>query len=286
MRKIILTKEAPVKDGVGLELYFKEIAKYPKLSAEEERNLFLRYQAGDQRARDLIVKHNLLFVIKVAKQYQRSIYGLQLSDLISMGNMGMLKAIDKFDLSKNVKFISMAVHWIRQSITEQIKTYNTVIDYPQNYYLVNNKIKNFSDAFERKHERTPSSDEVGEYIEECGMKVTQSSDIFNGKVLSLNLAADSHDISSPLLIEVMEDPNAQAPDASFEAEERAMAVNRLMAGISEREAYIINHNYGLNGCPVMSLDAIAEEMGVTTERVRQIRRATLSKFKKKADKLF
>jgi RNA polymerase primary sigma factor len=281
MKRILqLSKDAPVKDTGSLDRYFREIGKNAPLTNEQELDLFTRYNNdGDLRAKEIIVKANLKFVITVAKTYQRSVKDIQLSDLIALGNIGLLKAIDRFDVTLKYRFISFAVWWIRKSIVESLRTYNTVIQYPQNYYLSNNKIKNWIDEFYKIHEREPSDEEVCTYIEEEGLNVTAHADVFYEKMINLDELVDSGKGETGAYIDIIENVESMKPDQAFEIDDSVEIVDKLLTNLNYREKQIMIYFFGLKGQPALSLEDIADKLNVTTERVRQIKRSVLEKFR-------
>jgi RNA polymerase primary sigma factor len=283
-KQIMLNKDAPVKDALGLDIYFRDIMKYEPLTTPEEKDLFARYKDGDLAAREKIIKHNLKFVVSVAKYYQRSVVGIQLSDLIAFGNIGLMKAIERYDATLDYRFISFAVWWIRQPIIENLRTFNTVIDYPQNFYLANVKIKKFIDNFYKDNQREPSDEEVYTYIENNDLKVTAYSDIFYEKTLSLDTELYDKTGNPQHYHDIVGDTIIAKPD-EFEADSATLMVRRLVSTLPEREKGIIMHSFGIDNYPHMSLDDIAEKYEVSSERIRQIKRSVLSKMKENAKKI-
>jgi RNA polymerase primary sigma factor len=283
-KQIMLNKDAPVKDALGLDIYFRDIMKYESLTTPEEKDLFARYKEGDLAAREKIIKHNLKFVVSVAKYYQRSVIGIQLSDLISFGNIGLMKAIERYDATLDYRFISFAVWWIRQPIIENLRTFNTVIDYPQNFYLANVKIKKFIDNFYKDNQREPSDEEVYTYIENNDLKVTAYNDVFYEKTLSLDTELTDRN-GSQLYHDVVSDTTTAKPD-EFEANSATLMVRRLVSTLPEREKGIIMHSFGIDGYSQMALDDIAEKYEVSSERIRQIKRSVLGKMKENAKLIF
>jgi RNA polymerase primary sigma factor len=284
-RQISLNKDAPIKDGLGLEIYFRDISKYGRLSTEQEKDLFSRYKAGDMIARDKIIKHNLLFVVSVAKHYQRSVAGIQLSDLISYGNIGLMKAIERYDESLNYRFISFAVWWIRQPIIDHLRIFNTVIDYPQNFYLANNRIKRFIDDFYKDHQREPSDEEVYDYIEEKELKVTAYSDVFYEKTLSLDCEISDKTGNTQGHYDLVANALVAKPD-EYEGSDALLIVRRLVNVLPEREKGIIMHSFGIDGHSLLAIDDISEKYGISSERIRQIKRSVLAKMKQNAKHLY
>jgi RNA polymerase primary sigma factor len=281
-KRIALFKDAPIKDSLKLDLYFKDIDKFGRLETEKEQELFVAYRSGDHPSRETLIVHNLKFVVSVAKHYQRSVVGIQLSDLISYGNIGLMKAIERYDESLGYRFISFAVWWIRQCIVDHLRIFNTVITYPQNFYLANIKIKTFIEEFYKLNEREPSDMEVYQFIEDNEIRVTAYSDICYEKTISLDSELMGNQQQSIAGLQsyhdVIEDVNASKPD-EYEGDANTVMVRRLVHSLPEREKGIILHCFGIDGYPILSIDELAETFKVSSERIRQIKRTALASIK-------
>ena len=266
MRQLKITKSITNRESAALDKYLQEIGHEDLISIEEEIELAQRIKKGDRKALEKLTKANLRFVVSVAKQYQNQ--GLSLPDLINEGNLGLIKAAEKFDETRGFKFISYAVWWIRQSILQAIAEQSRIVRLPLNQVGSVNKINRILNKFEQEHERRPNVDEISDQIDLPEDKIVEAMKV-NGKHISVDAPIMEGADSS--LLDVL--PNTESPMADNELvmeslrEEVASALNVL----NERERNIIECFYGINQRE-MTLEEIGDKFGLTRERVRQIRR--------------
>lgn len=274
MRQLKITKSITNRESESLEKYLSEIGREELLSTDEEVELAQRIRKGDQKALDRLTKANLRFVVSVAKQYQNQ--GLSLSDLINEGNLGLIKAAEKFDETRGFKFISYAVWWIRQSIMQAIAEQSRLVKLPLNQVNSVNKINKMLSKFEQENERRPSIDEIAENIDLDEEKIAEA--IRNAsRHVSMDAPFSNGDENS--LLDVM--PNADAPlaDNLVEMESLRDEIAAALKTLNERERKVLEAFYGI-GQPEMTLDEIGRNMGLTRERVRQIRQKAIRQLRK------
>lgn len=273
MRQLKITKSITNRESAALDKYLQEIGHEDLISIEEEIELAQRIKKGDRKALEKLTKANLRFVVSVAKQYQNQ--GLSLPDLINEGNLGLIKAAEKFDETRGFKFISYAVWWIRQSILQAIAEQSRIVRLPLNQVGSVNKINRILNKFEQEHERRPNVDEIADQIDLPEDKIVEAMKV-NGKHISVD-APIMEGVDSSLL-DVL--PNTESPMADNELvmeslrEEVASALNVL----NERERNIIECFYGINQRE-MTLEEIGDKFGLTRERVRQIKEKALRRLR-------
>ncbi len=275
MRQLKITRSITNRNSASLDKYLHDIGKVDLLTVEEEVELAQRIRKGDKTALDKLTKANLRFVVSVAKQYQHQ--GLTLQDLINEGNLGLIKAAEKFDETRGFKFISYAVWWIRQSILQALAEQSRIVRLPLNQVGAANKIYKFYSSFQQEHKRMPTSREVAE---ELGIPRHNVNRVIKaaGKHRSMD-APLSSDSDSNNLIDVMENSNAEATDKTLMRESLLNEIERAFTTLPEREAFIIRSFYGINTMQ-LSLREIGEELNLTRERVRQLRERALRKLRK------
>lgn len=276
MRQLKITQQITQRTGDSVNRYFQEVSKYPMITPEEEIELTSRIKKGDQAALEKLVVANLRFVISVAKQYQNQ--GLSFSDLINEGNIGLVKAAQKFDETRGFKFISYAVWWIRQSITQAISENTRVVRLPLNRQSSINKIKRAANYLEQKYEREPSDDEIAEYLELSKDEVKYIKSIKRHQI-SFDQPLSPNDDSGYSLYDVVHTGSTHAPDKEVMHESIATNIQRALKKLSEREADVLTLSFGLNKHQPYSLHDIAEKYDISSERVRQIKSNGLSKLK-------
>jgi RNA polymerase primary sigma factor len=265
MRQLKITKSITNRESEALEKYLQEISKEELISIEEEVELAARIRKGDQKALDRLTKANLRFVVSVAKQYQNQ--GLSLPDLINEGNVGLIKAAEKFDETRGFKFISYAVWWIRQSILQAIAEQSRIVRLPLNQVGSVNKINRVLNRFEQENERRPSVEEISERIDLPEDKIDEAINI-SGKHVSVDAPfTDSEDNS---LLDVLINNDAPSADKQLVIESLRMEINKALEGLNERERSIIEAFFGINQ-PEMTLEEIGTKFSLTRERVRQIK---------------
>ena len=273
MRQLKITKSITNRESAALDKYLQEIGHKDLISIEEEIELAQRIKKGDRKALEKLTKANLRFVVSVAKQYQNQ--GLSLPDLINEGNLGLIKAAEKFDETRGFKFISYAVWWIRQSILQAIAEQSRIVRLPLNQVGSVNKINRILNKFEQEHERRPNVDEIADQIDLPEDKIIEAMKV-NGKHISVDAPIMEGADSS--LLDVL--PNTESPMADNELvmeslrEEVASALNVL----NERERNIIECFYGINQRE-MTLEEIGDKFGLTRERVRQIKEKALRRLR-------
>ena len=274
MRQLKITKSITNRESAALDKYLQEIGREDLLSTEEEIELAQRIKKGDRKALDKLTKANLRFVVSVAKQYQNQ--GLSLPDLINEGNLGLIKAAEKFDETRGFKFISYAVLWIRQSILQAIAEQSRIVRLPLNQVGSVNKINQLQNKFEQEFERRPNSSEIAERIDIPEDKVIDAMKA-NGKHVSVDAPFSDGDDNS--LIDVLPDSDIPMADNELVMESLKKEIADALHTLNERERNVIECFYGINQ-PEMTLEEIGDRYGLTRERVRQIREKALRKLRK------
>ncbi|UPS45661.1 RNA polymerase sigma factor RpoD/SigA [Prevotella sp. E15-22] len=273
MRQLKITKSITNRESEALEKYLQEIGKEELISIEEEVELAAKIRKGDQKALERLTKANLRFVVSVAKQYQNQ--GLSLSDLINEGNLGLIKAAEKFDETRGFKFISYAVWWIRQSILQAIAEQSRIVRLPLNQVGSVNKINRLLNRFEQEYERKPSVEELSERIDLPEDKIDEAINI-NGKHVSVD--APFTDSDENTLLDVLINNDAPAADKQLFIESLRQEINKALEGLNERERNIIEAFFGINQ-PEMTLDEIGTKYHLTRERVRQIKEKAIRRLR-------
>ena len=273
MRQLKITKSITNRESASLDKYLQEIGKEELISVEEEVELAQRIRKGDQEALEKLTKANLRFVVSVAKQYQNQ--GLSLPDLINEGNLGLIKAAEKFDETRGFKFISYAVWWIRQSILQALAEQSRIVRLPLNQVGSLNKINKAFARFEQEHERVPSPEELAQELELPREKVTDTLRVA-GRHISVDAPfADGEDNS---LLDVLVNPDSPNADRGLINESLATEVERALETLTERERDIIRYFFGI-GCSEMTLEEIGEKFDLTRERVRQIKEKAIRRLR-------
>lgn len=273
MRQLKITNSITSRGSQSLEDYLNDISKQPLLTAEEEVKLAQRIRNDDREALERLVCANLRFVVSVAKQYQNQ--GLTLPDLINEGNIGLIKAAEKFDETRGFKFISYAVWWIRQSILQALAEQSRIVRLPLNQVSAVSRINKFIMKFEQEHERKPSAYELSELIYETPEKIRDSLRA-NGRPMSINAPLGEGDDST--LLEVISDESAPPTDGRMIDISLATEIERMLDTLDEREKTIVEMCFGINNRE-MTLEEISEKFGLSRERVRQIREKALLKLR-------
>jgi len=273
MRQLKITKSITNRESASLDKYLQEIGKEELITVEEEVELAQRIKKGDHAALEKLTRANLRFVVSVAKQYQNK--GLSLPDLINEGNLGLIKAAEKFDETRGFKFISYAVWWIRQSILQALAEQSRIVRLPLNQVGSLNKINKAFSKFEQEHERKPSPEELAESLELPADKVADTLKV-SGRHISVDAPfVDGEDNS---LLDVL--PNSDSPNADKKLimESLSREIDRALATLTERESDIIRLFFGI-GCQEMTLEEIGERFGLTRERVRQIKEKAIRRLR-------
>jgi RNA polymerase primary sigma factor len=274
MKQLKITKSITNRDAGTLEKYLQDIAKESLVTPEEEVELAQRIREGDQRALDRLVRANLRFVVSVAKQYQNQ--GLSLQDLINEGNLGLIKAAQRFDETRGFKFISYAVWWIRQSILQAVAEQARIIRLPLNQVGAVSKLKKTAAMLEQEYQRKPSTEELAKELDLSESKV-QSLMGMNMRQISTDAPLDDNDEGS--FLDVYVDQDSTATDQAVENESDNVAINRALSTLNDKERQVINMYYGIGTQREYSLDEIALTMGISRERTRQIRDRVLKRLK-------
>jgi RNA polymerase primary sigma factor len=274
MRQLKITRQVTNRELPSLDKYLQEIGRRNLINPLEEVELARRIREGDQKAVEKLVLANLRFVVSVSKQYQNQ--GLTLPDLINEGNIGLIKAAERFDETKGFKFISYAVWWIRQSILQAIAEQSRLVRLPLNKIGLMNKLNRTVSRMEQKLGRTPSEDEIAEAVN-IDLEDIQRYLNNNGRHLSMDAPLAPGEDSN--LYDVILNADASNPEDHLMNDSLNMEIERALKHIGEREAEIIRMFYGLHGSPPRSLDEIGERFSLTRERVRQIKEKSILKLK-------
>ncbi|MDE7456560.1 MAG: RNA polymerase sigma factor RpoD/SigA [Prevotella sp.] len=273
MRQLKITKSITNRESESLEKYLLEIGREELLSTEEEVELAQRIHKGDRKALERLTRANLRFVVSVAKQYQTQ--GLTLSDLINEGNLGLIKAAEKFDETRGFKFISYAVWWIRQSILQAIAEQSRIVRVPLNQVGSVNKINKMLNRFEQENERRPSVDEIAEEVNMPQEKVDEAMQA-NARHLSVDAPFVEGEDNS--LLDVLVNNDAPMADDQLVLESLRAEITSVLQVLSERERNIVTAFYGI-GQPEMTLEEIGQKYGLTRERVRQIKEKAIRRLR-------
>jgi RNA polymerase primary sigma factor len=275
MKQLKIAQQITNRDSLSLEKYLVDIAREDMITADEEVALAIRIQQGDTEALERLTKANLRFVVSVAKQYQHQ--GLPLSDLINEGNIGLIKAAQRFDHSKGFKFISYAVWWIRQSIMQAIIDQSRLIRLPMNKAAAAHKLYKVSVTFEQHHERTPATHELEEMTE---IKSSTILNLMMNQSRPVSMDAPMRDGEDMVLTDVLTDENGPAPEEAMMLESLQTDLHQVLDRLTLREAEVLKAYFGLDGDQKMTLNEIGEKYGLTRERVRQIKEHGLRRLRK------
>jgi len=276
MRQLKIATQITNRDSQAVEKYLQEISKISMINPEEETTLAQRIKMGDQRALDKLVQANLRFVVSVAKQYQHQ--GLSLSDLINEGNLGLIKAAQRFDETKGFKFISYAVWWIRQSILQALAEQARIVRLPLNKIGNINKINRAFSELEQQYERPPSAEELAEFLN-CSTEEVKQSLAQNGRHVSMDAPLVESDESSSNMYDVMSGDSMPSPESNLVIESLRSDIQRSLLALTPRESEVLCMFYGLDGRAPMSLEEIGDRFDLTRERVRQIKEKAIRRLK-------
>ena len=275
MRQLKITKSITNRESQSLEKYLQEIGKVELISPEEEVKLATLIKQGDQRALDRLTKANLRFVVSVAKQYQNQ--GLSLPDLINEGNVGLIKAAQRFDETRGFKFISYAVWWIRQSILQSLAEQSRIVRLPLNKVGLTNRVQKAFSLLEQQYEREPSAEELAEVLEMDIEEVTATLGI-NSRHVSMDSPLSEGEENT--LIDVLENPNAEKTDGELDHNESLKTeIDRSLKTLTDRQKEVICYFFGIGVDHPMSLEDIGEKFSLTRERVRQIKDKAITKLR-------
>ena len=273
MRQLKITKSITNRESASVEKYLQEISREALLTTEEEVELAQKIRKGDSQAIDTLTRANLRFVVSVAKQYQNQ--GLSLPDLINEGNLGLIKAAQKFDETRGFKFISYAVWWIRQSILQALAEQARIVRLPLNQVGSLNRINKALSRFEQENERRPSAEELSK---ELDISVEKISDTLKVSARHVSVDAPLSDDEEGSLLDVLPNNDALEADSSLNKESLIQEINRALSRLSDRECDVVKRFFGID-CNEMSLDEISEALSLSRERVRQIKEKAIRRLK-------
>ena len=275
MRQLKITKSITNRESQSLEKYLQEIGKVELITPEEEVRLAAKIRQGCQHSLDRLTKANLRFVVSVAKQYQNQ--GLSLPDLINEGNLGLIKAAQRFDETRGFKFISYAVWWIRQSILQALAEQSRIVRLPLNKVGLTNRIQKAFSALEQQFEREPSAEELAEMLDMDLDEVSASLSISSRHVSMDTPLSEGEDNT---LMDVLENPNAEKTDNELDHKESLKTeIDRSLKTLTERQKEVICYFFGIGVDHPMSLEDIGEKFNLTRERVRQIKDKAITKLR-------
>ncbi|TAH31388.1 MAG: RNA polymerase sigma factor RpoD/SigA [Cytophagales bacterium] len=274
MRQLKISKQITNRESQSLDKYLQEIGKVELLRPEEEVILARKIREGDSRALDKLTKANLRFVVSVAKQYQNQ--GLSLGDLINEGNLGLIKAAQRFDETRGFKFISYAVWWIRQSILQSLAEQARIVRLPLNRVGSLNKINKTVSELEQKFEREPTAEELSEILDIDQTDIVTTLKV-SGKHISVDAPFSQGEEGN--LLDILENADVMNPDANLITDSLKKEIQRTLTLLPEREANILIHFFGLEDKHPLSLEEIADKFDLTRERVRQIKEKALRKLR-------
>ena len=273
MRQLKITKSITNRESASLDKYLQEIGKEDLITVEEEVELAQRIRKGDQKALEKLTRANLRFVVSVAKQYQNQ--GLSLPDLINEGNLGLIKAAEKFDETRGFKFISYAVWWIRQSILQALAEQSRIVRLPLHQVGSLNKINKAFSRFEQENERRPSPEELADSLDLPAEKVADTLRV-SGRHISVDAPFVEGEDNS--LLDVLVNDDSPIADRTLINESLSTEVERALSTLTERERDIIKLFFGIN-TQEMTLEEIGEKFGLTRERVRQIKEKAIRRLR-------
>ena len=274
MRQLKITKQVTNRETASLDKYLQEIGKVDLITADEEVELAQRIKAGDQLALEKLTKANLRFVVSVAKQYQNQ--GLTLPDLINEGNLGLIKAAQRFDETRGFKFISYAVWWIRQSILQALAEHSRIVRLPLNKIGSINKINKTYAFLEQSHERPPSAEEIAK---ELDMTINDVKESMKNSGRHVSMDAPLVEGEDSNLYDVLRSGESPNPDRDLLHESLRTEIERALETLTPREADVIRLYFGLGNQHPMTLEEIGETFDLTRERVRQIKEKAIRRLK-------
>lgn len=276
MRQLKITKQITNRETASLDMYLADIGRVELITAEEEVTLAQKIRNHDQRALDKLVKANLRFVVSVSKQYQNQ--GLSLPDLINEGNLGLIKAAQRFDETRGFKFISYAVWWIRQSILQALAEQSRIVRLPLNKIGAINKINKTYGKLEQDLEREPSVEEIAESLDMLPEDINDTMRN-NGRHLSMDAPLSIND-DGGCMYDLMTDEDALSPEKELMGESLQLEILRSLSTLTEREADVVKLFFGIGGSHAHSLEEIGEKFDLTRERVRQIKEKAVRSLKR------
>ncbi|MGZ8542059.1 MAG: sigma-70 family RNA polymerase sigma factor [Chitinophagaceae bacterium] len=275
MRQLKITKSITNRESQSLEKYLQEIGKVELISSEEEVKLAVLIRQGCQKSLDRLTKANLRFVVSVAKQYQNQ--GLSLPDLINEGNLGLIKAAQRFDETRGFKFISYAVWWIRQSILQALAEQSRIVRLPLNKVGLTNRIQKAFSLLEQQFEREPSAEELAELL---GMQLEEVSASLSTSSRHISMDTPISEGEDGTLMDIMENPNAEKTDGELDhTQSLKTEIDRSLKTLTERQKEVICYFFGIGIDHPMSLEDIGQRFNLTRERVRQIKDKAITKLR-------
>jgi len=276
MRQLKISKQVTNRETASLDKYLQEIGRVDLITAEEEVELAKKIKAGDQLALEKLTKANLRFVVSVSKQYQNQ--GLSLPDLINEGNLGLIKAAQRFDETRGFKFISYAVWWIRQSILQALAEQSRIVRLPLNKIGALNKINKAFANLEQQFEREPTAGEIGLVLELSEIDVKESLKT-SGRHISMDAPLSSGDDNTNTMYDVLEAVDSLSPEKGLITESLRREIERALTTLTTREADVIRMYFGLSGEHPATLEEIGAKFDLTRERVRQIKEKAVRRLK-------
>ncbi len=276
MRQLKIIKQVTNRETASLDKYLQEIGREDMITADEEVQLAIKIRNGDKKALERLTRANLRFVVSVAKQYQNQ--GMTLPDLINEGNIGLIKAAERFDETRGFKFISYAVWWIRQSILQALAEQARMVRLPLNKIGIINKINRAYSELEQKNERPPSVDELADFLE-CSAEDVRQSLSNSGRHVSMDASLVEGDDSSSSMYDLLSNESMPNPDSELETESLKKDIERSLRTLTSRECDVVQMYYGLNGKYPLTLEEIGEKFDLTRERVRQIKEKAIRRLK-------
>jgi RNA polymerase primary sigma factor len=276
MRQLKIAKQVTNRETASLDKYLQEIGRVELITADEEVRLAQRIREGDKEALERLTKANLRFVVSVAKQYQNQ--GMSLPDLINEGNMGLIKAAERFDETRGFKFISYAVWWIRQSILQALAEQARIVRLPLNKIGTINKINRAYSELEQRLERPPSAEELAEELE-VSVSDIRNSLKNNGRHVSMDAPLVADDESSSSMYDILPNDALPSPEKNLVLESLRKDIERSLSTLTSREGDVVRLYFGLNGKHPMTLEEIGDRFELTRERVRQIKEKAIRRLK-------
>ncbi len=276
MRQLKIIKQVTNRETASLDKYLQEIGREDMITADEEVELAIKIRNGDKNALERLTRANLRFVVSVAKQYQNQ--GMTLPDLINEGNIGLIKAAERFDETRGFKFISYAVWWIRQSILQALAEQARMVRLPLNKIGIINKINRAYSELEQRNERPPSVDELADFLE-CSAEDVRQSLSNSGRHVSMDASLVEGDESSSSMYDLLSNDSMPNPDSELETESLKKDIERSLRTLTSRECDVVQMYYGLNGRYPLTLEEIGEKFDLTRERVRQIKEKAIRRLK-------
>ena len=274
MRQLKITKQVTNRETASLDKYLQEIGKVDLINAEEEVILARKIREGDEEALEKLTKANLRFVVSVSKQYQNQ--GLSLPDLINEGNLGLIKAAQRFDETRGFKFISYAVWWIRQSILQALAEQSRIVRLPLNKIGSINKINKTFSRLEQEYEREPTHEEIADQLEMSDQDVRDS---FRNSGRHMSMDAPLIQGEDSTMYDVLSGDNNTKPDSGLMLESLRKEIDRALTTLTQREGDVIRLYFGLNEQHALTLEEIGEKFDLTRERVRQIKEKAIRRLK-------